>query len=666
MHNEPAILKERLKLLIGDRKVRAALFYTFNFDPKFFENYVMPLLVPEQQFINNSIANNILWRKLYKDGKIPPITVYYDQYGKSPDSAPMLDYHLVAVNMPSVGKNKGNFHPKHSFILIEGASSDSLIVITGSNNITQGGWCENVECISEYVLENKVNYPDTLVKALRSFIYNTQQNFALKQNNIAEGLIIKYLSKIGYTGHKGIVYYNSFQESFYKFLQGNIFDIDPTINEIEIISPYFKPDTTLIKHLQNHDLEIKIEMPVMGDYCLVKEKIYNDYKSAGVRWYEASDPVRTVHSKVYRFYGEKKVYTIIGSVNFTGPGWAGVPEIKNTVYNIESALLYIEANANSKKLLRKEILNRPLKFIGLENDLENKFEERINSPDIEFVIDWATQTIKWTKVKEVCRLYLTEDCQISLNNGKDVFIKNLPHSKEILDSIVRNPIFKVIETLPTEERIHYYYPNQIRFDQKPIEYRFSAGDIIEVWELLGTGDELLSEWITNRVEILAEFAEDESGRLVNEISESKNLLNEMARHLFGLIQLERFLFREQIWKYTVAQKTGHFHNLRYYLIHDNVDTLTSYLKDIEKMHIDKKLPGGYYWLLLMIIKEKIYKCKDLTGIIKSFAPLDADKKELKTAIEKNIASLETSLSILESTIDIQPKKLSWAKTLFEL
>ena len=119
MEDQEHILKNRLRDLIAGRKVQAALFYTFNFDPKFFENYVMPLLVPQQTFINNSIANNILWRKLYKDNLVPPVTVYFDQDAKSTDNGPYLDYMLVPVSLPMMGKNRGNFHPKHSFILVE-------------------------------------------------------------------------------------------------------------------------------------------------------------------------------------------------------------------------------------------------------------------------------------------------------------------------------------------------------------------------------------------------------------------------------------------------------------------------------------------------------------------------------------------------------------------
>jgi hypothetical protein len=45
---ERIVVRDHLKEAIGNRKVLAALFHTFNFEPKFFENYVMPLFVPEK------------------------------------------------------------------------------------------------------------------------------------------------------------------------------------------------------------------------------------------------------------------------------------------------------------------------------------------------------------------------------------------------------------------------------------------------------------------------------------------------------------------------------------------------------------------------------------------------------------------------------------------
>jgi hypothetical protein len=217
-------LKERLVDQINGRRVLGALFYTFNFDPKFFENYIMPILVPSQTFINNNITNNILWRKLYKDNAVPPITVYFDQDAKSTDNGPYLDYKLVPVSMPMVGKNKGNFHPKHSFILVENIGSENeLIVLTGSNNITQNGWCENIECVSEKILINGKEFPYELRKSFKTLIEKVYIEYGkTKSRTEAEDLIFYYLNKITYTNQREIYFYDAFQGEFNDFLEKNI------------------------------------------------------------------------------------------------------------------------------------------------------------------------------------------------------------------------------------------------------------------------------------------------------------------------------------------------------------------------------------------------------------------------------------------------------------
>jgi len=53
------ILKEQMRDAIDGKRVLAAVFYTFTFDPHFFEDYVMPLLVPSRTFRNEHIYNNI-------------------------------------------------------------------------------------------------------------------------------------------------------------------------------------------------------------------------------------------------------------------------------------------------------------------------------------------------------------------------------------------------------------------------------------------------------------------------------------------------------------------------------------------------------------------------------------------------------------------------------
>jgi hypothetical protein len=90
--------------------VKAALFTTFNFEPRFFENYVLPLLLPEVTFGQNALQNAIRWRYLYREkSKVPEVTLYADQYAKSNADAPLLDYPVHTVAMPGKDANVVHF-----------------------------------------------------------------------------------------------------------------------------------------------------------------------------------------------------------------------------------------------------------------------------------------------------------------------------------------------------------------------------------------------------------------------------------------------------------------------------------------------------------------------------------------------------------------------------
>jgi HKD family nuclease len=658
MTEEQYILKERVRLLIGEARVKAALFYTFNFDPKFFENYVMPLLVPEQQFVNNNIINNIIWRKLYKDNLVPPITVYCDLYAKSADNGPMLSYQVVSVNMPSVGLNKGNFHPKHSFILIEKDNGDeALIVITGSNNLTQGGWCENIECISEHVLINNRFFPYQFKKDVQAFLVQVLNTYN-KSSSEAEDLIYNFLNGRGTTADKSFVFYDSFQMSFFDFLDAYVFD-DAFVDEVEVISPFFKNDTALVKYFTDKGVKVKIEAPFLQDYCLLEEQLYTAYEEAGVTWYRNVEG-RAGHSKVYRFYGKNKVYTIIGSVNFTAPAWRGISDRSREIYNIESAVLYWESQEKRTYFLKNKIKREHLTFLPHDESLENRFEERVNAPSLDFVINWQTKKLSWKgRLQYPCYLHLTGDEQLYLNDSKEQYLLTLKHGQQIVDSLARQPILKVIEKTPAGNRQHYYYPNQEGYEYKPIEYRLSATDIIDAWDLLGAEDKELNEWLLNRLELYVELAQDESGKLKQEVTEGKSLLNEMARHMYGLIKLESFLFDPSILNKSGRQKTAHSNNIRYYLTYDNVDTLHSYLKDIEKLYSDGKLLGGYYWLLLTLVQTKFYAHPLLPKLFREVIT-DDTRKALKEQIEEQRISLEQKLSLVQKELEVDDKKLKWA------
>jgi hypothetical protein len=150
---EQYVIIEKLKEVIGDRIVEAAVFYTFNFDARFFENYLLTSFLPRVPFSDSEIQNTILWRKYVN--KLPPVTVYCDFHAKSPH-APALNYQVRTIDMPSKEGHKACFHPKVSFVLL---SDGTLITITGSNNLTVGGWCTNKEIVAIEELKSGVNFP---------------------------------------------------------------------------------------------------------------------------------------------------------------------------------------------------------------------------------------------------------------------------------------------------------------------------------------------------------------------------------------------------------------------------------------------------------------------------------------------------------------------------
>lgn len=655
------ILKERLKELIGGRKVVAALFYTFNFDPKFFENYVMPLLVPGQTFINNSITNNILWRKLYKDNLVPPIAVYFDQDAKSTDNGPFLDYQLMPVNMPMRGKNKGNFHPKNSFILIENPEdrTNELIVITGSNNITQNGWCENVECIGEQTLIAGREFPYNFRLDIKKFVADTQSDFGLSEYTTAERLIDGYLNKIKSTKDREIYFYNSYQYSFQQMLDEFVL-VDESIKTAEIISPYFAKKPELLSGFINNSIEVRIQAPIKDGFCLLDKEVYNTYKSAGIKWCYPLDIQRSNHSKVYRFYGSEKTYTIVGSVNLTEPAWRGYEERSKLIYNIESAILYIEKLGKPGYLFKKEIKNDELKFIEPAATEENRFE-RVEIPDITFTINWLEKTLKWkSKVKNPCSLDLAGSFSISIKGNDSVTLSDLKNGNSVLDAIARRPVLKVTEDKDGRSVTHFYYLNQIGFEARPLQFRLSATDILDAWDLLGGQDEELQEWLVTRLELANSSMQDESGKLLSDKTENKSLLNEMARHFYGLVKLEEFLFDESVYRKNQNIQSAHVNNLKYYLTYDNVDTLYSYFKDLTKLHDTGNIMSVYYWLLLNIIITGFYGKKEIMKMFRNLYSDNWNLSEIKLSIENTRTEIEMELKKTEKTFSLDKKQMKWA------
>ncbi|WP_294317582.1 phospholipase D-like domain-containing protein [uncultured Chryseobacterium sp.] len=601
---EKLILKEKIGELIGAKKVIAAIFYTFNFDPKFFENYIMPLLISStgKNFNDEEIHNKILWRQLAKENQIPPISVYCDYYAKDQTNAPSLGYDINCLKVPSPKGKIANFHPKQTMILLEDNGVQKLLFITGSGNMTASGWCDNFECFSyKEISRSKLQPNRSSTNSVQDYINSTNKLGHIPKLLESENLINNFLRYVDID----FQFFNNYSNKFEDFLQKNIFEKE-TIEEVEIVSPYFSPDNSLLEWLKSKNIKkIKCLIPSLrNNEVQLEKKHFVDLEKAGLDWCHWNDSslnteVRNQHSKIYKFYSAENSYTIVGSVNFTNPAWAIFSD-KNNSSNIESAVLYCEKNNGIKLLKRPNSLNiDELIFISGKVDLENPISANSfnrNAPDIDFTIDWKNRElcIKANIKNQNCNFFELFKGQQIKNGKSKVSIDTLDCKK-----LAKNSLIQVVSIENSKSVVYSYYANQDYINTKPLGFNLDAYTILRYWQFFD--DEFSKESITRSI---AEKITDESGVIDISKVETKLLLNEMATHFNGLIRMEKYLFPSKNLNQT--EQREQFKNIQYYLLTENIDTLSFYLNDIANQFKEDKIQKSFYWMILKIVDQMMY------------------------------------------------------------
>ncbi len=338
-----AVLSDELKSATAGRRLVAAVFLTFRFEPEFFEQQVLPLFfdVP----LNHAEAiKRVQMEDLLRDVQ-HGVAVYYDQNGLAPDAkAARLDVRRIAVR-----HSTGIFHPKNIFALVEtiepdkdGHHAQTLLIASMSANLTRAGWWENVEvCHIEQVEEGELTRlrDDVLalleglerrvfekaadrhaaLKAIKAFLRST----APRQLRSSGG----WLEPHFFDGSTAIV-------EFLREAAGR----DLRDLNLEIISPYFDagpksaPLSDLIEEFSPREVRVFLPKTESGD-ALCSKEIFEWVKSQpGVSWARFPKELtrggkgenakgRVVHAKVYRFFSAqpKREFLFVGSVNLTVP-----------------------------------------------------------------------------------------------------------------------------------------------------------------------------------------------------------------------------------------------------------------------------------------------------------------------------------------------------------
>jgi hypothetical protein len=643
------ILREKLKELLEGHIVKAALFYTFNFDPLFFENYIMPLMVHGGDFSEEVIHNKILWRKYQNEGRIPPVTVYCDYFAKDQSAAPTLGYEIYCVRMPAKMGKICNFHPKHIILQVQDSYGvDKLLFFTGSGNLTTGGWCDNFEVFSITELKANRAQPTTAKEnQLQTMLKQTKEIFG-NQFSEAEKRIYNFLKYVDID--QSFKYHHSGQSTFQDFLEKNIFIIDQ-ISEIEVISPYFSHDSKLLEYLHSKGKpKVKILIPKLRtNEVILKKEVFKLLNGAGAIWCSWSDSslndeVRNIHAKLYRFHGQNTIYTVVGSVNFTKPAWSYFrPEDNES--NMESAVLYVEPISEIKPILRplSEAEMAKLQFVEIE-DLEanEHLNSSRNAPNVSFILDWKTKCLRYVSYGSLKNVRFEKLLgNVSLKKGN----RKIALSKGDIKILTGNTM---IELCFDENEFYTYYPVQLNIENKPLDFKLSLLNILDFWNFLG--DAFQSSRLSRAI---SEQITDDSGIVYEELIERKSILNEMAAYFISLIKLESYLFKDVR---TMSEKSTQFRDLRYYLLSENIDTVSYCLKGLEGQINEGKL-NNLYWMILQILSVNFYE-KALQW--KHFDSVSKEEMQLfKRDIQTELNKLRITSRDLVASIDGLGEKQDW-------
>jgi len=346
------VLAEEVKAAIADRRVKAAVFTTFTFDPGFFELHVLPVLF-EQPFSQVDKVRRIQLEDALHS--VEHVAVYYDRSALSQDATDaQLDYRRIDVRRAT-----GVFHPKVVLLLVEKLPTEdemkrgrtspwqSLVIVVTSANLTQAGWWENIECAHIEEIRERDHAEDWCAYRpdVLSLIRRIRDAAAPDEDHRALDLMHRFLLKHADTDRparassKGRFYTRLFcgqdRQSLAQWLES--LRIDRTDWNLEVVSPYFDPGgagplSALLDLIQPRETRVYLPRDADGTARVSKETHAGIAAIRGCAWASLPSEVmargrgkmgeklapRRVHAKLYRLWSRAGGdVLLVGSPNLT-------------------------------------------------------------------------------------------------------------------------------------------------------------------------------------------------------------------------------------------------------------------------------------------------------------------------------------------------------------
>jgi hypothetical protein len=411
------VLADTVADLIDGRRVRAAVFTTFSFDPGFFELYVAPLLFPDRAFSHQEKAR---WIQLAGAlDELRALSVYYDRSALSQDALPPR---LEWERNDLVRKVGGFFHPKLVLILVENEAPEleldepvlSLIVGTLSANLTRSGWWENVEAAhfeeihDERLSTDRWSFRPDLLTTLRHLENAPRTDSEQTALHMVQEFLAKRVNKKKFKHRKfGGRYFTRLfcgQDQLARWLEEKL-DLEPDTWNLEIVSPYFDEGhaSTLGRLIEGTRAKaVRVYLPLDSEGQARVSRATHDAVAEFADWSNLPGPLtqrssgarqqklapRRVHAKVYRLWAKGQGEIIlVGSVNLTSPGHS-----KANAGNFEAAFL-VHNEAESRLTWWLEPRDAAPADFRPEGERENDVAVEI-PVQIALRFDWRTKRLE--------------------------------------------------------------------------------------------------------------------------------------------------------------------------------------------------------------------------------------------------------------------------------
>jgi len=405
---DKSVISDQLSEKIDGRKVQAAIFTSYNFEPHFFEIDVIPYLLKDTiPYSNDERVKKYQVMEALRDSELE-IEVFFDQpVFESADQSPAMEYLFHGINLLPFA-----FHAKNSYLLVkdEESGKQDLLMAAGSNNLTRAGWWENIE--TQHWEEIDPDDSDRVfIEQLKGDLEWLKAHRNLKATDAAIEKITAFFDGCRLSeSATSVFYFGIEQKNFFTFIEKSLSSLSKYSDwNLEIISPFFVNDAESLLHEEFYKMSVnKITLLLPFDQdnkALCDSQYYQTIRKADqISWGQWSnteskalsvdkqdDQFRKLHAKIYHFYNEHESLIFVGSVNFT----------RNAIYrNVETGFIVKQQPISA--LLKPIDEEVDVEFIDELNEQElQSAQVSLSQFDIHLGYDWKNQKLQGMVSKDL-------------------------------------------------------------------------------------------------------------------------------------------------------------------------------------------------------------------------------------------------------------------------